>query len=74
MNIFSKEIFIILWVMCGILHYGLWFAYFQGRYTTVAKEKYRLDMILGITTGLLGPIALFATLLCGFYRYGFRLR
>ena len=70
----QTEIFIILWIMCGTLHYGLWFAHFQRKYPGRAKEAYNFDMILGILTAFLGPIALFSTLLSGFYKHGFKLK
>ena len=68
------EVFIVLWIMCGILHYGLWFAHFQRKYHTEANERYNSDMFLGISTAFLGPIALFSTLLGGLYKYGFKLK
>ncbi len=70
----STGIFVILWIICGIIHYGLWFAHFQRSYPNIAKNRYKTDMMIGAITTLLGPIALSATLLCGFYKQGFKWR
>lgn len=64
------------WVACGIASAGFDFAYFQGKYPTIAKESRLEDLgqalLLGIITG---PVALVvAFCLGGFGKYGWRLR
>ena len=60
------------WTLCGILSYGLSFAYHQRRYPTIADEMYWLDMRFCASTALAGPINLLVVLInCGF-RHGFK--
>lgn len=62
------------WIACGVAHYGFWVAHFQGAFPLIADEFRREDRVLGVIGAvLLGPIALLTTLICGFYRYGWRL-
>jgi len=45
---------VITWVVCGILAYGLSFAYWQGQYSILAQRHYRGDMLISILLGLTG--------------------
>lgn len=64
----------IVWVLCGVLAYGLNLAYFQRRFELLAEERHSIDVINSVLTGIMGPIGLLSTLLvCGF-KYGFMWR
>ncbi len=67
---------VVLWVACGIGAAGLSFAYFQGKYPTIAATNRRADLGNALMMGLVfGPIALFAEFfLSGFGEHGWRLR
>jgi len=61
----------ICWVICGVLAYGLSFAYFQRNWPSIAEQEYYSDMLFSIFIGVLGPIGLLSVILndedtCGF--------
>ena len=64
----------IAWVVCGVLAYGLDFAYFQRKYSPIADECYKKDRRNAVIVGFGGPIALLMTLACGGIEYGFKFR
>ncbi|MFA5048552.1 MAG: hypothetical protein WC516_06025 [Patescibacteria group bacterium] len=45
---------ICLYIICGILNYGLLFGYFQNEFKDLAEERYKEDQIYGIILGLTG--------------------
>jgi hypothetical protein len=64
-----------VWVMCGILAYGVTFAHMQGKYPTLAEEDYWTDMRFSVLIGLCGPVSLLVVLcFSGFAQHGFKLR
>lgn len=67
-------ILIIFWVICGIIDYGICFAYFQRAYPRVSEERYTEDMLVAILAFFMGPIGLLASLFMGFYKHGFKWR
>lgn len=63
------------WIGCGILAYGATFAYFQGRFASIAHLCRTGDRIFAIFIGILGPIGLLlATILGVFFRYGLKFK
>lgn len=51
-------------LVCGVLAWGIDFAYFQRGWPTLAKENYKRDLKVAIVTNIIGgPIALFVGLL-----------
>ena len=63
-----------VWLLFGILGAGWCFAYFQGRFYSIAQEEWREDMGLAILFSILGPVfAIMSFLLSGFGKYGWRL-
>jgi len=54
---------LIVWIICAILHYGLWLAYFQRRWPALAEEDFSVDAHTGGRGSLLGPLALFIFIL-----------
>jgi hypothetical protein len=64
----------LVWITCGVIHYGLFVAYFQGKYPLIADETFYSDRIFAAAAGLCGPVSLLATLLtCWPFNYGWRL-
>ena len=63
---------IILWIICGILAYGQYYAYFQTEFPE-AKECGN-DRQEALFISLLGPIALFAVLMTTHGKHGFKYR
>jgi uncharacterized membrane protein len=59
-------LFVLSWVLCGVAHFGLHFAYFQRTYALIAEETYESDLRHAMALSLLGPIALIAFLLFWF--------
>lgn len=56
-------IILVGWVMCGILHYGLMFAYWQRAYPLSAKDNYDSDRFFSLIGSILGPMTLVAGLI-----------
>ena len=54
---------IIGWIACGVLHYGMDFAYFQRQYPTLARKDHRRDRLTAFLQSLVGPIALIGEVL-----------
>jgi len=68
-----------IWVVCGLVIAGWFFADFQGRFPRIADQSRRDDLahaiLLGMIYGLLGPLGILLTwLLTGFAEYGWRLK
>jgi hypothetical protein len=64
-----------IWILCGILAYGIMFADSQRRYPLLANDDYREDMANSVLLGLFGPIGLLTALFSsGFARYGLKFR
>lgn len=61
------EIIIILaildWLLCGVIAFGFYFAYFQNKYPEIAEETRAGDYENGIMLSLCGPMSLIATLI-----------
>lgn len=51
---------LILWMICSVIAVGYEFAYFQRQYPSLRKSQYDSDANMAMTTGFLGPVALFA--------------
>ena len=68
--------YIIFHIMCGVLQAGINFAYFQGKYPTLAEEGYRSDLGFAYGLGLLfGPLALLVSVfMSGFAQYGVKFK
>ncbi len=63
---------LLVWLICGILAYGLTFAYFQRQYPTLAETEYESDFRFALSAGMAGPIGLGVCLLSGDWRHGFK--
>ena len=63
-------IFAIVWIICGILSYGLWFAYFQNEYMFIAKENYDNDKKLAFVLSFFGIVSLVILLCMGADKHG----
>jgi len=68
------ELFILFWIVCGVLSYGLGFAYLQREYPIVAVKNYHSDMVDESIFALLGPFALFSTLFFWGYTHGLKFK
>lgn len=51
-------IVILIWIVCGVLNYGLMMAYWQKKYPGIAKENYLSDRTEALIQILGGPICL----------------
>lgn len=68
-------IFIILWVISGILAYGISFAHWQRSFPLIAKESYIEDVILSISFGLFGIFSLMVLIiLTNFVKHGIKFK
>jgi hypothetical protein len=56
-------LFIIGWLICSFICYGLMFGRFQNKFKIIAKENYKRDMFLMIVTSLFGYISLLSCII-----------
>ena len=62
-------------LLCGVLTYGITYAYFQREYPRTGDASYREDAGFALTLGLLGPITLIPAFFnSGFAKHGFKFR
>lgn len=55
-----------IWIVCGVLAYGITLGYYQRKWKSIADETYYQDVGLSLFMFLLGPIGLLSQLLyCG---------
>ncbi len=60
------------WIICGVLAYGLTFAFFQGKFAVSKDKYYAWDIFFAFIIGLTGPIGLAITLVKGRLTYGLK--
>lgn len=53
----------VVWAVCGVLAYGVSFAYDQKEYENIAKEREGEDRKVALISLLFGPIALIELLI-----------
>jgi len=58
------------WAACGVLNAGLMYAYFQRTFSEFADLFREDDTRRCILHSIFGPVALIATVICGFHRAG----
>jgi len=66
---------IVFWIVCGILTYGLHFAYLQRRlldWQELADKSYTEDRSSSMVLGMGGPISLMGLLISKQCCYGFK--
>lgn len=69
-----KFLFILVWIICSILSYGIGFAYLQGKFKATAEEDYIENIISNATFSMIGgPISLLVNILCSEkFKYGLK--
>lgn len=65
---------IAIWIVCGILAYGLTFAYFQREFPLSSDTGYCGDCGVALLMCLLGLIGLIIHLVLGNCKHGFKWR
>lgn len=60
MIVFYVVVFVVMWLLCGILAMGVTIGYFQNEYPLSAAGNYDGDLRLGMVYMVFGPIGLFA--------------
>lgn len=67
-------IWLVLWLACGFYASGVYYAYFQRQWPTIADEERPEDTGGAVIFVLLGPIgALISTFMSGFLKHGWLL-
>jgi len=64
----------VFWILCGIISYGLNFAYYQREYSRLAQEDYNWDKRICIFLSLFGPINLVPITIFGNFKYGLKFK
>jgi hypothetical protein len=62
MGIFLLILVIILWILCGFGAAGIYYAYFQRRFPTLANEMRERDITRAYDWILYGPVGLVVSL------------
>jgi len=62
------------WIVCGILSYGITFAYFQREYPLIAKKCRTEDRIFAVFDAFFGPIGLITSWMIYRRFHGFKWR
>lgn len=70
MNLIWWVLIIACWLACGVLQFGLSFAYFQRQYRRIADEHFWDDFISAVFYVPFGPISLMVQILIGGVRHG----
>lgn len=66
---------VIAYVVCGLLAYGITFAYWQGEFPGQAAGQYREDMGIAMVFGMAGPGGLFISFFAsGLAQHGLKFR
>jgi hypothetical protein len=63
-----------VWVLCGVLGYGLMFSYLQGEYKAIASSEYREDLKASLFVAFFGPLGLFALFMTGTFTHGVKFK
>ena len=71
--------FVVGYILCSFLSYGMLFAYIQRNFPSIAEQQYADDMgasiLFGLVSGMLGPIGiLISFLMTGFAKHGFKVK
>lgn len=67
-----NTVFLLFWIVCGVVTYGLTFGYYQREFSALAKEDYWRDLIFSTVFSLFGPISLFVVFISFRYKHGFK--
>jgi len=66
---------VVIWVICGVLAYGICFGYLQRKFPDIAEEEYRRDMGTSVLFGFGGPITLSVLFfMTGFAEHGLKFK
>ena len=63
MTTWTIILIVVVWSVGAVLTYGLQFAYWQGKFHTIAKENYNHNLRYSLLTSLFFPLSLIAWLL-----------
>ena len=67
--------FIVIWIISGILTYGISLAYMQREYPSIAEEMYLEDVVFAMFFSILGPMSLLISFILSNYgKYGLMYR
>jgi hypothetical protein len=53
----------IFWVVCGVINYGYYFAYFQRRFSSLAEDNYSQDRFAAFSYAVFGPIGIVSSVI-----------
>ena len=67
--------FIVFWIICGVLAYGITFGHFHRNHPSIAEKNYRQNMSFSVGIGLIGPIGLIVIFFhSGFAEHGLKFK
>ena len=67
-----SELFAVIWILCGFIHYGLAVGHNQIEYPIIAEDDKIRDRVFAGFSALFGPIALLTTIIV-FHPYHWKL-
>lgn len=59
-----------IWIICGVLHYGIYLAYLHATLGPIRKELHQMIVGVVFLLSLLGPLALITSIMREEYKYG----
>jgi len=66
-------VWIIVWVVSGVLVYAVAFAYWQCEFPCLAKENYAKDVLISLFFALFGPVCVVGVFFStNFAKHGFK--
>lgn len=63
-----------IWIVCGVLAYGLAFAHYQGEFALSAEKRVSTDQAFAWIMATLGPVGLLTELCSGGTAHGLKFR
>jgi hypothetical protein len=63
-------IIVVLWYACGMLAYGITYAFFQREFPRIADENRQIDRRIALLMAVCGPLGLIMVSFSGAFKHG----
>lgn len=57
-------LFYLFWILCWAISYGIFFAWYQREYSSIAEQDYTSDQVFSFVWSCGGPFSLLMALVC----------
>lgn len=69
-SLINWPVFVGLWILCGVLEYGVSLAYYQKQWPSIADNNYQNDRRSAFWGAIFGPLALISSWVRGDFKHG----